>query len=323
MRKIFLFVLGCLMAFGGTTGVYAVAPSLTARIEQPKSPTNINELDITVVTLDRLERPVTVRCFKKSPSDGVFMQFGSDIAVSAGGNSVHCETNSTVLPSDGTYLFYAEAYAGSDTATTATVSVDYNTSGPGTPTNYSKEKPGDCTYKIKFRSADDSGKTVKVNVYRSENTSFNLDSGTLVGTVNIGSNTDGELSNTVGDCNKTYYFAVRAFDAAGNGSGVVGDSEIRTTTTSNASAGTSSAPSGNTSGALTAGNTGNVLGTEDAITTPQQGQVQGESTPAAVEEYRETPKKDSDTKAFLVGFGVLALLIVIWLLRKRKPSPTV
>lgn len=324
MRKLFVLITSILVSLFLAGYVSAATPSLTARIEQPKSPTNINELDITVVTLDREGRAITVKCFKKAPADAGFIQFGSDIAVTPGGNSVHCETNSTILPGDGTYLFYAESYAGSDVATTATVSVDYNTSGPGTPTNYSKEKPSDCTYKIRFRSADDSGKTIKVNVYRSENTSFSLDSGTLVGTVNLGSNTDGELLNTVPDCNKTYYYAIRAFDSAGNGSGVVGDSEVHTTTTTTASSTsqTQGGTSGAARGALAAGTAGNVLG-QAVESTPEAGQVQGDATPAAVEQYTTAAAKRTGGKAVATVLGILGVLVVIWLLRKRKTSQTV
>src|SRR6185369_9485240 len=97
-------------------------------------------------------------------------------------------------------------------------------------TNYSKDKITACEYKIHFRSADDAGKTVKVEVYRSENKSFSADAGSRVGTVATGSNTDNDFTQSVPDCNKVYYYAVRAFDSGGNGSGVTGDSETVVTT---------------------------------------------------------------------------------------------
>jgi len=322
MKKI-LTSIALFFSFLVLTGqVFAAIPSLSARIEQPKSPTNLNELDITVVTLDRDDRDITVKCFKKGPSDGGFSQFGADIAIASGnyGGSVHCETNGSVLPSNGTYLFYAEAHVAGDLATTTTVSVDYNTSGPGTPSNYSKEKPTSCTYKIKFRTADDAGKTVKVRVYRSQNTSFNLDGGTLVGTVNIGSNTDGEYVDTITECDKTHYYAIRAFDSAENGSGVVGDSEVHTTTTgSTTTAGgqVAGASSGAAGGAVAAGTAGNVLG-QDTGAGSASGDVMGEGTPSAEETYDGGAQKGPSKLAWLIGAGILGLLVLAWLLRKRK-----
>ena len=313
MRKLLTLIRGLFVSLVFAGQVFAAIPNLSARIEQPKSPTNINELDITVVTLDRQGRAITVKCFKKGPSDGGYAQFGSDIAVTAGGNSVNCETNGGIVNSEGTYLFYAEAYADSETATTTTVSVDYKTSGPGTPTNYSKEKPTDCTYKIKFRTADDSGKTVKVRIYRSENTSFSLDAGTLITTVIIGSNTDGEYTDTIAPCNKTYYYAIRAFDSAENGSGVVGDSEVHTTTTTTTTTTASGAPQG----AVAAGTAGNVLGEEEEAT--GTGEVMGEGSPSAEKTY-PPPQPSRTVWPWAVAGGALGLLIVAWLRRRKQQT---
>lgn len=205
------------------------AAGLSIRLEQPKSPTNQNTFDINFVTLDTSSPPatITVKCFKKGPSDGGFAQFGSDIVLTpAGGNSGNCPVTGSIITGDGTYEFKAQAN-GTD-SNTATVL--YNTSGPDTPTNYSKEQVSSCIWRIKFKTANDAGKTVKVEVYRSDATSFNADGGTRVATVSIGSNTDGSADVSSPDCSKTYYFAIRAFDSAGNGSGVVGDSVTNVTT---------------------------------------------------------------------------------------------
>ncbi len=222
MRKLLTLAISLLTLFALTGRAYA--GSVSIRLEEPKSPTNQNNFDINFVSMDLENRTVTVKCFKKALSDSDFVQFGSDITLSpTGGNSGNCHIDSNVITGNGTYQFRAQAFAGSESPTSETVSVTYNSDGPGTPTNWSKDKIGSCTYKIHFRSADDAGRTIKVNVYRSSETSFNLDSGTQVGTVNIGSNTDADFSNDIPDCNKTYYYAVRAFDSAGNGSGVLGD----------------------------------------------------------------------------------------------------
>jgi hypothetical protein len=313
MKKVLLTIalMFGFLAFAGQT--FAAVPSLTAKIEQPKSPTRINNLKIAVVTLDREGRDITVECYKT----GTGTPF-STLAVTPGGNSVHCETNSSIMPSDGTYGFYAIAYAGSDTSTTSTVSVDYNTSGPGTPTNYSKEKPTSCTYKIKFKTADDSGNTTKVRIYRSENTTFDLNAGSLIATINIGSNTEGEHTDTIPVCDKTYYYALRAFDSAENASGVIGDSEIKTTTTgtgtSGSVAGTSSGAAG---GAVAAGTAGNILGQESSTGTSTSGEVMGEGTPSAEEVY-VPPIISKKYWPWIISAGVLGLLFLAWVLRKKN-----
>ena len=311
--------------------VYAAA-NLSVRIMQPKSPTNQSNLKLTVVTLDRLDRAVTVKCFKKNPSDAGFSQFGSDLVLAAGGNSVNCETSSSLLTTDGTYQFYATATADADTETSPTITVDYNTSGPGTPTNYSKEQVSSCTYKIKVRSADDAGKTVRVDLYRSDTTSFSADVAHRVDQRAVGSNTDVEILNTVGDCSKTYYFVLRAFDSAENGSGTVGDSIVTvvttTTTTTTSATGITSTPQ---AAIAVPGTAGSVLGEQEenqAIegTTGAQTATLGEATPSAEEQDYSKAEKSGlaalltfKNLLFAAGAGI-AILILTWLLRKKEPA---
>lgn len=314
--------MGVLLSFAAN--VYA--GNVSARIEQPKSPTNQTDLHINYVALDILGRPVTVRCFKKGPSDGAFAQFSSDIALASGGNSGNCDTSSSILSSNGTYSFFITAIAGGDSVDSATVTVDYNTSGPGTPTNYGKEKIDSCTYKIHLRSADDTGKTVKVEIYRSDSTSFNLDNGTRVGTVTIGSSTDADFNNTVPDCNKTYFYAIRAFDSAGNGSGVVGDSVTVTTTIPGPA--TTAAPAIPVTTAIPA--SGQVLGTGAGPTgaTGTAGEEEVAPTPAPTEEVlgAETPQPGLMEKLLTgqnlaIGVGVATVIgLLAWLLKKRNQS---
>ncbi len=223
--------------------VMASSSDLNVKISTPKSPTNQSNFNVNFVALDLQNRPVTVKCFKKGPSDGGFSQFGSDFNLAAGGNSDNCVVDNSIVNTNGTYQFYVEAIAGSDDVSSNTVAVDYNTSGPSTPVSYSKEKISDCTWKIKFTTASDGGKTVRVEAYRSDNSTFNADSGNMFASIAIGSAENGETSITVPDCNKTWYFAVRAFDTASNGSGVIGDS-VNTTTTS------TTAPTPTTVGAI-------------------------------------------------------------------------
>lgn len=212
--------------------------NLSLRVEQPKTPTNLSDVNLNFVALDILSRPVTVKCYQKYSTDADFTQFGTDISLTAGGNANHCSLSS-VLTNEGSYQLKVVAFAGAD-STESILSLDYKTSGPSTPIDYRKEHPNNCDYTIHFKTADDGGKTAKVEVYRSDSTSFNLDSGSFVTAVNIGSNQEHDLTNSVPDCSKNYYYVLRAFDNAGNGSGTTGDSVVKivtstTTTTSNSS----------------------------------------------------------------------------------------
>jgi hypothetical protein len=111
------------------------------------------------------------------------------------------------------------------------VTYDYDSDGPGTPSNFGKSKSGSCTYEVRFKTADDGGKTNKVELYRSENKSFTADAGTRVGSTGIGSNQNGQINDTPSDCGKTYYYVIRAFDSIGNGSGLIGDRDVTYNTT--------------------------------------------------------------------------------------------
>jgi hypothetical protein len=114
--------------------------------------------------------------------------------------------------------------------TSNTVDVNFNNASPETPINYSKTKPDNCTYKITFRTANDSGRTTKVVLYRSDSASFTADSDHVVNSIGMGSDADGSMANNISpDCDTTYYYAIRAFDAYGNGSGLTGDNNTTTT----------------------------------------------------------------------------------------------
>ncbi len=338
MRKFVTTIFATIAGLALTGQVFAASANVDIRIQQPKSPTNTNSLKVNFVSLDRMGRSITVQCFKKGPTDGSFVQFGSDITLAAGGSTNYCEP-STILSPEGTYQFYAVATAGSDSATSTTVTVDYNTTGPGTPTNYSKDLPSSCTYKIKVHTASDAGETVRVDLYRSDVTSFTADVAHRVDQRFVGSNTDVEILNTVPDCAKTYYYAVRAFDSAANGSGIVGDSVTTITTTSTgttttttttngaASGATGSTNSAQGQGAVAGGTNGNVLGTSPETptpeTTPEPGSVKGESTTAEkINVTDDTGFLDTVKVPLFVALGLGAILVIAWLLKNRKKPET-
>lgn len=275
--------------------------ALSVRLEQPKSPTNQQEFNIVFVTLDLKGRDVTVTCFKDGPYDAGFVQFGSAQVFPSGGNTGTCPVTSSILNTKGDYTFKVIAAAGGDTKED-TASVTYNSEGPGDPTSYSKERANFCDYKIKFHTADDSGKTIKVEVYRSENKSFTADSGSRIATIMIGSNADGESVTTPPSCDKSYYFGIRAFDSSGNGSNIVGDSETKITTTTTT---TSTISPAQGAIALETGG-GSILG--QATEGSEEGKILGETTPSANQQipfsFGEFLKKNG-----ILIVGILLLII--------------
>lgn len=225
-------LLPLLILFFAFAGTSFAANFTSIRLQQPQSPTNENTFNITFAALDtNSSQSVSVQCYKKGPTDGSFIAFGSTINLTNGGNTDNCEAGGSIMnQGNGTYQFEAIA-SGSTSPTSNIVSVDFNNStNPGAPEGYSKTEPDNCTYKITFKTADDSGKTIKVILYRSDQTSFNVDSGHQVNSLNIGSNTDGSMTDNISpNCDTNYYYAIRAFDVYGNGSDVRGDQNITTT----------------------------------------------------------------------------------------------
>lgn len=294
-------VLGMVASFAFAGQVYAA--NISVRVAQPKSPTNQNDFPISFVTLDTLNRTVTVTCFKKGPTDASYVQFGSDQVFTGGGNSGTCTTGSGVVNTEGTYSFKVTAAAGSDTAEES-VSVNYTTSGPGDVRDYNKSQLNSCQYGIHFKTADDAGKTVKVEVYRSQSVPFTADSGSRTQTVTAGSNEAHDVTDTVPDCTKQWYFAVRAFDTAGNGSALIGDNVTTITViTPTGSAAQGAIPVSSTNGNILGVSTRGATGASG--TSGETGQVEGLSTPSA--EPTTTPAED--TRSYLQAHPKRSLAI--------------
>lgn len=304
MRKAGLILLTiCLAGFLFAGSV--LADSLSIRISNPKSPNNQTGYDISFVASNTTSDGITVDCLVQKPGEGGYNNFASGVNLPAGGGSGTCST-SGVFNAEGSYGFKVIAHAGSYTAEDST-SVSYYVGGPGTPTNYNKNQTSSCQYKISFHTANDSGRTSKVEIYRSDSLSFTADSGTRVGEVGIGSDQDGSFTNDVPDCGKTYYFAIRAFDASGNGSGVIGDSTTTTIYTS---------PSPATGALVVSGGTGvgggQVLGEEaspEPSSTPS-GQVEGAT--AAPTSQKGPLGGLLSLKNILLAIGVLLVLALAY-----------
>lgn len=302
----------------------------SVRIETPAD-TSRDEFKVNFVVLDIENRTVDVKCFQKGPGDVSYSQFDSTKNLQAGGDNGFCQVDSSVIDQDGTYLFYVEATPAGDSAIdSAIVSADVNTDAPKTPTNYSKKKLNSCKYELRFRTGDDSGLTAKIEVYRSDLTSFNADNGSRVHQQSAGSNESIVYTDEVSDCNKSYYYAVRAFSSAGVGSGIVGDSVTvtvsstgtTTTTTQGTAEGGSELGAIPVDGASTTGTGSDEDGTDgsdeesDETTTEEDAEVLGETTDQSF------PQKAMSFFQNPVVIGAIIVLLILailgYVIQKRR-----
>lgn len=328
IKKLLTLLLFVLLNHSLTSGIFAAnSANLFVRLDIPSSPTNDNNLTLSFTVLDIQNRSLTVTCYKKNPNDSVEQL--TTVNIIAGGNSGSCNLdNHTMSESGKTYSFYAVAKVDAEEFVSDSVSVEFNDSIPDTPSDYSKEKINSCDYKIGFKAGND-GQTVRIAVYRSDQTSFRADGSSLIANIDINPDEKKFITNTVPDCNKTYYYVLRAFDSAGNGSGFAGDKvdvTIGTTTT------TLITPSPAVGGAIALGGLNNI----DQVTTDddaQEGDQTTESTDSGtiLGEENPTPTATSIvTKAgniisrnwlLLLGGLVLLAIGIITYVRRQKQVP--
>ncbi len=295
------------------------ASNLAIRLEEPKTPTNDSDFPVTFVVLDMVGgRDVTVSCYRQYEG-GPVGSFDTAHVMSANGNTGTCHVTSQVFSAGGTYTLTATAVAGADTASDS-VTVTYNTDHPGDPRDYSKNRVDSCHYSIHFKTADDGGKTAKVEVYRSDSTDFTADEGHRVAEIGIGSNTQKDITDTIPDCNKNYYYALRAFNTAGNGSGIVGDEEIKSIEKSSST--TTTTTSTTRQGAIPVSQ-GQILGVENA-TSPaspspasEAGKVLGEVGEVGTENQTLSLFTRFPQLKWILGAGVI-ILSLVWVRRNRN-----
>ncbi|HRY56789.1 MAG TPA: hypothetical protein P5014_01355, partial [Patescibacteria group bacterium] len=206
-------------------------PQPVVRISEPKSPVGEN-FNVTFVVLSTDSgQSMTAKCMAINPGSSTPYQFGSDINVTPGGSSYNCEVGESVLDDSGTYKFYVLVDPDSaDDVKSDTVEVYYDGIGPDKPKYIEKEKVNDCVNKITLKTADD-GETSSVRVYADDDKEIDIDDSHKIETESIGPNEKFDFEHIVsGDsCDKTWYYAVVAFDDAGNASKP--RSEVITTTT--------------------------------------------------------------------------------------------
>lgn len=147
----------------------------------------------------------------------------------------------------------------------SSTSTFFDNSGPSGVSGYYKERVNDGKYKLHWRNPGDSDFD-KVVIYRGESADFSADNGHEIARVSGGSNSDMTYDDNFSpDANKTYFYAIRALDHAGNSSSLVGDGGT-TTTSATPKAGVLGASTKSAGKVTSLPKEGSVLGTEASPT---------------------------------------------------------
>ena len=205
-KKLNYALLASVMMFGMFAVILPTKVSagfLTVKIETPTSPTTKKTFNIDFTAQDVEERDITVECYKDA------VKFASFDKVNAGACPV-------TVDASGTYKFFVKAIAGADEKQSNEITVEV-IDKPLPIIDYSKA--GNV---LKFKTAND-GKTVKVEIHRSEKSSYTANASTKIHEMVVAPNTEYSWTDASAESGKTYYYALRSLDAFGNVSTIVSD----------------------------------------------------------------------------------------------------
>lgn len=309
-----IYILAILKLLTNNPVLAILSPNMFVRLENPQSPTNVNNFGIDFVVIDNQNRALTVSCFKRNP-DASVVQIGGDINLIPGGNSGRCNLNLSPLTQNGVYGFYAVAKTGSEEYVSETVNVDYSQGGPSSPVFYSKDELTSCVYRLKFKTADD-GKTTKLEIFRSSETSFVADAASRIAELTIDPNIESTFDDGRPDCNKTYYYVIRSKDAAGNVSSLVGD-KVNVTNT------LVTVVEGSNTGAIKNGIGSNSFGLEPETQIKDGDVLVTGAVPRATDSAilgRQIDIKNSGNLGWLIAIGSILFAILGIVYAKRKGS---
>lgn len=225
---------------------------------------------------------------------GSFSDFGPAINLSTTACQVQVSGSQV---NEQTKYYFRVTVNGTDSDETTTY---YDISGPSPVSGYYKEQVGSGFYKLHWKNPGDSDFS-KVIIYRGETADFPADNSHEIAQVAGGANSDMTYDEHQPDPNKTYYYAIRAIDKAGNSSSLVGDSGTTVTTTTT----TATTPSvGSTStnvGQLPQEDDGSVLGSEASPTGSPE--TTDTTTPASKKSINKT------TLGVVLAIGILAFFL--------------
>jgi hypothetical protein len=198
---------------------YAVTTSLNVKIAEPKTPTAKSKFDIGFVTLDSDGKNVTVEC--KESSYGTFQTH----ALRPGGDSGVCNVDEKVITKSGIYEFFVIAKTSSGSVTSQKVKVEVLLDTPSPVEEYEKTKKS-CTYELNFTTPNEQNIS-KVQIFRSETNTFTADQTTLVEEISVTPNQKVTYTDTLPDCEKDFYYALRTLNKVNNTSSFVVDETVQ------------------------------------------------------------------------------------------------
>ncbi|HSW37528.1 MAG TPA: hypothetical protein VLG37_04150 [Candidatus Saccharimonadales bacterium] len=285
-----------------------------------ENPSNTSSLNVQYTVLSVNVHDFAVSLYQ----DGNAVPLATQHTEVAGDSNTNYGNSGTfpVTLADGHHTFHVVAVRDSDNDTeTADASVDVDTQAPAAPSYGGKTQSGN-TYKLSFTAPSKSDVT-QVQIFASTSKSYQAGDSTRVGTVSVSPNEAKSFSYTAPD-SATRYFALQAFDAAGNGSATVGDpgtvvTPVRVVNQGGRGGGTVAAAPTTTAGNPTGGQVqgattqdttnGQINATGTSKTNQNKGSVLG----------AETVKKSSWNGWLAGGGGALVVLAFLyyWLFSRK------
>lgn len=172
--------------------------------------------------------------FYVSKNGGSWNSFGSLMTDASG----QVQVTSSQVDEQTSYAFKVVDASGEEAKT----ETFYDISGPSPVSGYYKDSWGVGFYKLHWTNPTDSD-FAKVIIYRGDTSSFSADASHEIAQVPGGAGATMTYDEHQPDSSKTYYYALRALDKAGNSSSLVGDAGttvLGTSTQATATPGTSS-----------------------------------------------------------------------------------
>lgn len=269
MKRLLLSLLTITSLTLGTTGVAAAFTTWTANISQLPATMNTRSFNVQYTVLSTEADTFTAQLKQSTDGGATYANCGVAQNTSTDPNDVN--GGSGALPAcvtgDGDYRFEIVIIRDGgegDSQTVGPTSTHVDATAPGAPVYGGKTQTGN-SYVVKFTAPSDSDVTT-VKVFASTSKTYTANSATQVGSVAVSPNQSTSFSYTAPD-GATRYFSVQAFDAAGNGSSLVGDPGTVVTPVRVVN-----------NGAAASTNGGSAVQTAAATTSTSTGQVQGVST---------------------------------------------
>jgi|GEM_PF-2248370 len=319
MKRLIAQLVTTLTLIATMSGAASAFTSWSLRVDAPQSPSTSPSVNVEYKVLSVDPHDFAVSLYEDGSSTAVatnHTQVAGDPNTTYGNSGAF-----TVTLPDGHHTFHVVAVNQDNNSDTqsANTAVDVDATAPGAPIYGGKTQSGN-NYVVSFTAPSDSD-VVTVKVFASTSKTYTADASTLVGTVSVSPSQAKTFSYTAPDSTPRY-FSVQAFDAAGNGSPIVGDpgtvvTPVRTVNTG----GTAGTPSVTTAAAT--GRTGQVQG----VSTTNNGEVNatGQSKTNTTNKNgkvlgTETSANNASKAPWYFAGGVLLILVAAyyWFFARTK-----